>query len=39
MELTFYTLIDVLLKLASNHNETFVSDTSAELTVEETQEA
>lgn len=38
MEMTIYVLLDALLKLASNHNETFVSDASAELHVEETPE-
>jgi hypothetical protein len=38
MELTIYTLLEALWKLASNHNETFVSDTAAELNVEEMQE-
>lgn len=37
MEMTIYALLEVLLKLASNHNETFVSD--AEPGVEETQKA
>ena len=39
MEMTIYTLLEALWKLASNHNETFVSDTAAELNVEETQES
>jgi hypothetical protein len=39
MELTIYTLLEFLWKLASNHNETFVTDTAAELNVEETQES
>ena len=39
MEMTIYALLEVLLKLASNHNETFVSDADAELNVEETQKA
>ena len=38
MEMTFYVLLDVLLKLASNHNETFVSD-AAELNAEQTEVA
>ena len=38
MELTIYALLEALLKLASNHNETFVSD-AVELNVEEPQEA
>ena len=38
MELTIYTLLEALWKLASNHNETFVTD-PAELDVEETPEA
>jgi len=37
MELTIYALLEALFKLASNHNETFVTD-AAELNVEETQE-
>lgn len=36
MELTIYALLDVLLKLASNHNETFVSD-EVELHIDETE--
>ena len=39
MEMTIYTLLEALWKLASNHNETFVSDAPAELHVEETPEA
>ena len=38
MEMTIYVLLDVLLKLASNHNETFVSD-EVELSAEATEEA
>lgn len=38
MTMTIYTLLEALWKLASNHNETFVSDT-AEQHVEEPQEA
>jgi hypothetical protein len=39
MEMTIYALLEALLKLASNHNETFVSDDAPELNVEETQKA
>ena len=39
MEMMIYDLLEALFKLASNHNETFVSDTAAELNVEETQQA
>jgi hypothetical protein len=38
MEMTIYALLEALWKLASNHNETFVTDADAELNVEETQE-
>ena len=37
MEMTIYALLEALFKLASNHNETFVSDAADELNVEETQ--
>lgn len=37
MTMTIYALLEALWKLASNHNETFVSD--AEPHVEEPQEA
>jgi hypothetical protein len=38
MEMTIYALLEALWRLASNHNETFVSDEAPELNVEETQE-
>ncbi len=39
MEMTIYALLEALWKLASNHNETFVSDTATELNAEDPQEA
>ena len=37
MEMTFYVLLDILLKLASNHNETFVND-EVDLNLEQPEE-